>query len=149
MKESLEYNTERNFLVISEYGRNVQKMVEYAMQETDREKRNRLAQALIALMGNLNPHLRDIADYKHKLWDHLFFISNFKLDVDSPFPIPTSEILDVKPEKLLYKTKKFKYMHYGRNIEMIIEKIATLEDGPSRTRLTEGIAQHMKKCYHI
>ncbi len=143
----MEYNTTRGRLVIPEYGRNVQKMIEAAVQEPDKEKRNNLAKVIIRVMGQINPHLRDVADFNHKLWDHLFIISDFKLDVDSPFPIPTSEILDVKPEKLLYKTKKFKYMHYGRNIEMIIEKIATLEDGPSRTRLTEGIAQHMKKCY--
>jgi len=143
----MEYNTTRGRLIIPEYGRNVQKMIEAAVNEQDREQRNKLARVIIKVMGQINPHLRDIADFNHKLWDHLFIISEFKLDVESPYPIPTSQILDVKPEKLLYKTKKFKYMHYGRNIEMIIEKIATLEDGPIRTRLSEGIAQHMKKSY--
>ena len=143
----MEYNTTRGRLIIPEYGRNVQKMIEAAVKEPDREQRNKLARVIIKVMGQINPHLRDIADFNHKLWDHLFIISEFKLDVESPYPIPTSQILDVKPEKLLYKTKKFKYMHYGRNIEMIIEKIATLEDGPIRTRLSEGIAQHMKKSY--
>ena len=143
----MEYNTTRGRLIIPEYGRNVQKMIEAAVKEQDREQRNKLARVIIKVMGQINPHLRDIADFNHKLWDHLFIISEFKLDVESPYPIPTSQILDVKPEKLLYKTKKFKYMHYGRNIEMIIEKIATLEEGPIRTRLSEGIAQHMKKSY--
>ncbi len=143
----MEYNTTRGRLIIPEYGRNVQKMIEAAVKEQDREQRNKLARVIIKVMGQINPHLRDIADFNHKLWDHLFIISEFKLDVESPYPIPTSQILDVKPEKLLYKTKKFKYMHYGRNIEMIIEKIATLEEGPIRTRLSEGIAHHMKKSY--
>ena len=143
----MEYNTTRGRLIIPEYGRNVQKMIENAVAEPDRDKRNNLARIIIKVMGQINPHLRDIADFNHKLWDHLFIISDFKLDVDSPYPIPTSQILDIKPEQLSYKTKKFRYMHYGRNIEMIIEKISTLEEGPIRTRLSEGIAQHMKKSY--
>jgi len=97
-----EYNTQREKMFISEYGRNIQKMVDYAVKEDDRNKRNKLAQALITLMGNLNPHLRDVADYKHKLWDHLFIISDFKLDVDSPYTIPTRESVQQKPEMLDY-----------------------------------------------
>ena len=146
MKESLEYNTERNFLVISEYGRNVQKMVEYALQETDRDKRNRLAQALIALMGNLNPHLRDIVDYKHKLWDHLFFISNFKLDVDSPYPIPTAETLSSKPDALGYPQNKIRFRFYGKNVELMIKKATEMEDGPVKTAYINMIGTFMKNA---
>ncbi len=146
MKESLEYNTERNFLVISEYGRNVQKMVEYAMEEMDRDKRNRLAQALIALMGNLNPHLRDIADYKHKLWDHLFFISNFKLDVDSPYPIPTAETLTSKPDALGYPQNRIRFRFYGKNVELLIQKATEMEDGPVKTAYINMIGTFMKNA---
>ena len=146
MKESLEYNTERNHLVISEYGRNIQKMVEYALKETDREKRNKLAQALIALMGNLNPHLRDIADYKHKLWDHLFVISNFQLDVDSPYPIPTAETITKKPEGLNYPQNKIRFRFYGKNVEMMIQKATEMEDGPVKTAYINMIGTFMKNA---
>jgi hypothetical protein len=146
MKDSLEYNTERNHLNISEYGRNIQKMVEYAMRENDREKRNRLAQALIALMGNLNPHLRDIADYKHKLWDHLFVISDFKLDVDSPYPIPTSETITKKPDSLNYPQNRIRFRFYGKNVEMMIQKATEMEDGPVKTAYINMIGTFMKNA---
>jgi hypothetical protein len=146
MKESLEYNTERNYLNISEYGRNIQKMVEYAMKESDRDKRNRLAQALIALMGNLNPHLRDIADYKHKLWDHLFVISGFKLDVDSPYPIPTSETITKKPDSLNYPQNRIRFRFYGKNVELMIQKATEMEDGPVKTAYINMIGTFMKNA---
>jgi len=146
MNKSLEYNTERNLLHISEYGRNIQKMVEYAVAEQDREKRNRLAQALIALMGNLNPHLRDIADYKHKLWDHLFVISDFKLDVDSPYPIPTPETISQKPDSLTYPQHKIRFRFYGKNVEMMIEKATGMEDGPVKTAYINMIGTFMKNA---
>ena len=97
-----DYNTRRPQMVIPEYGRNIQKMVEHAINTTDREERNKIANAIISVMGQLNPHLRDIADFKHKLWDHLFIISDFKLDVDSPYPIPEKEEIMRKPEKMAY-----------------------------------------------
>lgn len=146
MKESLEYNTERNHLNISEYGRNIQKMVEYAMKEDNREKRNRMAQALIALMGNLNPHLRDIADYKHKLWDHLFVISDFRLDVDSPYPIPTRDTITRKPDSLPYPQNRIRFRFYGKNVEMMIRKATEMEDGPVKTAYINMIGTFMKNA---
>lgn len=143
----MEYNSTRNKLIIAEYGRNVQKMIEYAVSVEDREKRNQLAKGIIRVMGQINPHLRDVADFTHKLWDHLFIISDFKLDVDSPYPIPSSEILNVTPEKLPYSDKKFAFRHYGRNIELMIEKATAMEEGPAKERVVHLIANHLKKSY--
>jgi hypothetical protein len=143
----MEYNSTRNKLIIAEYGRNVQKMIEYAVSVEDREKRNQLAKGIIRVMGQINPHLRDVADFTHKLWDHLFIISDFKLDVDSPYPIPSAEILNVKPEKVPYADKKFAFRHYGRNIELMIEKATAMEEGPAKERVVHLIANHLKKSY--
>ena len=98
----MEYNTTRDKLVLPEYGRNVQNMICHAMEIADRDERNRAAQAIIEVMGQLNPHLRDVDDYRHKLWTHLFLMSNFQLDVDSPYEIPKKEELATKPERLEY-----------------------------------------------
>ena len=143
----MEYNSTRNKLIIAEYGRNVQKMIEHAVSVEDREKRNQLAKGIIRVMGQINPHLRDVADFTHKLWDHLFIISEFKLDVDSPYPIPSEEILNIKPEQVPYTDKKFAFRHYGRNIELMIEKATAMEDGPAKDRIVQLIANHLKKSY--
>lgn len=143
----MEYNTSRGKLMIPEYGRNVQKMIDFATTIEDREKRNQYAQIIIRVMGQINPHLRDVADFTHKLWDHLFYISNFRLDVDSPYPKPTPETLDIKPEKIPYSDKKFLYRHYGRNIELMIEKISSMEDSPQKEKLIQMVAHHLKKSY--
>jgi len=143
----MEYNSTRNKLIIAEYGRNVQKMIEHAVNTEDRDKRNQLAKVIIRVMGQINPHLRDVADFTHKLWDHMFIISDFKLDVDSPYPIPNSEILNIKPEQVPYADKKFAFRHYGRNIELMIEKATTMEEGPSKERIVQLIANHLKKSY--
>ncbi len=143
----MEYNTSRSKMTISEYGRNIHKMIEYIMSFDDREKRNQLAQATINVMGQLNPHLRDVNDFKHKLWDHLFIMSDFKLDVDSPYPIPSPETLTRKPEPLQYATSKVTYKHYGRHIERIIDKACDLEDGHMKDSLVQMIANHLKKSY--
>ena len=116
---SLEYNTERGKLLISEYGRSIQKMIEVAVAEPNKEKRQSIANEIIRLMGQLNPHLRDVVDYKHKLWDHLFVMSDFKLDVDSPYPMPTKESLLQKPDALNYPQSRIKYRFYGKNIAEI------------------------------
>jgi hypothetical protein len=108
-------------------------MVEVAVAEPDRDKRNRLAGALIQLMGMLNPHLRDVADYKHKLWDHLFVISDFKLDVDSPYPIPTRESIAIKPDMMKYPQRRIRYRFYGKNIEQMISRAGEMPEGPSKT----------------
>lgn len=143
----MEYNTSRSKMSISEYGRNIQKMIEYIMSFDDREKRNQLTRATINVMGQLNPHLRDVNDFKHKLWDHLFIMSDFKLDVDSPYPIPSANILTRKPEPLGYSSNNITFKHYGRHIERIIEKACELEEGAEKSTLIKLIANHMKKSY--
>lgn len=143
----MEYNTTRELLPITEYGRNVKKMIDYAVSVEDREKRNRLAKAIVMVMSQLNPQMRDNSEYKHKLWDHLFFLSDFKLDVDSPFPIPSKHIIESKPEKVAYPSHNITFKHYGKNIEKIIQKIMETEDAPKREALTMVIANHMKKSY--
>lgn len=143
----MEYNTSRSKMNISEYGRNIQKMIEYIMSIDDREKRNNLTRATINVMGQLNPHLRDVNDFKHKLWDHLFIMSDFKLDVDSPYPIPSAQSLARKPERLEYTSNDVAFKHYGRYIERIIEKAIAMGDGQEKDALTKLIANHLKKSY--
>jgi hypothetical protein len=145
MQQLPEYNTDRGTMFISEYGRNIQKMVEFAVNEPDREKRNKLALALITLMGNLNPHLRDVADYKHKLWDHLFIISNFKLDVDSPYTIPTAETIRSKPQMMDYPQQRIRFRFYGKNIENMIKEAADMEEGPVKAGFINLIGSFMKQ----
>ena len=132
---------------ISEYGRNIQKMIEHIMTVEDREKRNQLTRATINVMGQLNPHLRDVNDFKHKLWDHLFIMSDFKLDVDSPYPKPSAQMLARRPERLAYPANNITFKHYGRHIERIIEKACELEPGEEKTALIRLIANHLKKSY--
>ena len=143
----MEYNTSRSKMSISEYGRNIQKMIAHIMSIDDREKRNQLTRATINVMGQLNPHLRDVNDFKHKLWDHLFIMSDFKLDVDSPYPIPNANILSRKPERLEYASNNITFKHYGRHIERIIEEACEMEDGPEKDALIKLIANHLKKSY--
>lgn len=143
----MEYNTQLPHLIIPEYGRNIQGMIEYCCTIKDKDERNLCARAIIQVMGQLNPHLRDVADFTHKLWDHLFIISNFKLDVDSPYPKPTPETFIGKPKQLSYPSGKIKYKHYGKTIEHIIKKATELNDGPEKDELTRLIANHLKKSY--
>src|SRR5450432_2295899 len=145
--ENMEYNTTRNHLVIREYGRHIQKMVEYLLTLEDREKRQKNAYALIELMGFLNPHLKNVEDFRHKLWDHLFLISDFKLDVESPYPIPTRETLKAKPAPLPYPKRYPKYNHLGKNIEIVIDKALKEEDGEKRQGFANAIAYYMKLTY--
>lgn len=142
-----DYNTRRAHLVLPEYGRNIQKMVEHLLTIEDREERNRAARAVIAVMGNLNPHLRDVADFKHKLWDHLAIISDFKLDIDSPYETPTPELLAEKPKKIPYNQKPIRFKHYGHSIVLMIDKAVEMEDGEEKQDLVKMIAYHMKKSY--
>ncbi len=145
--ENMEYNTTRNHLIIREYGRHIQKMVEYLLTLEDREKRQKNAYALIELMGFLNPHLKNVEDFRHKLWDHLFLISDFKLDVESPYPIPTRETLKAKPAPLPYPKRYPKYNHLGKNIEVVIDKALAEEDGEKRQGFANAIAYYMKLTY--
>lgn len=142
----MDYNTQRKKLALPEYGRHIQQMVDYITGIEDRDERNRLAKALIGVMGNLNPHLRDINDFKHKLWDHLFIMSDFKLDIDSPYPIPSKEEYQEKPKQIPYPKNPIKYKHYGRVIELMIEKAIEMEEGAEKEALKQLIANQMKKA---
>ena len=143
----LEYNSSRNKLVISEYGRHIQKLVEHALTLKDKEERQKMANGIIDIMGELNPQFRDVADFKHKLWDHLFVISNFELDVDSPYEKPIIEKLFEKPEPLAYPNSKIKYNHYGKIIELMIDEAVKMEDQELKSKLVIAIANQMKKSY--
>jgi len=143
----MEYNTQLEKLIIPEYGRNIQNMIEYCISIKERDERNICAKAIIQVMGQLNPHLRDIADFNHKLWDHLFIISQFKLDVDSPYPLPNAETFISKPERMNYPSGKIRYKHYGKTIEEIIKKAKVMPQGAERDELTRQIANHLKKSY--
>lgn len=142
-----DYNSTRNKLILSEYGRNVQNMVKYIVALPTKEERNRYAQVVIDLMGFLNPHLRDVADFKHKLWDHLHIISDFQIDVDSPYPKPSMEVIHLKPEPLKYPHQRIKYKHYGKTIELMIEKAKSIEEPERRQHMVQAIANFMKMAY--
>jgi len=143
----MEYNTSLKKLLLPEYGRNIQNMVDHIMAIEDRDLRNIAAQSIIDVMGNLYPYLRDIPDFKHKLWDHLAIMTNFQLDIDYPYDPPTPSILAGKPHRIPYNNGGIKYKHYGRIVEMMIKRAAEYEEGPEKDSLVQMIADHMKKCY--
>lgn len=145
----MEYNTSRDKLMLPEYGRNVQNMIHHAMEIEDREERNRAAQAIIEVMGQLNPHLRDVDDFKHKLWTHLFIMSDFQLDVDSPYEIPKREILDEKPQLMEYPKHRIRYGHYGAYTQKILETAADMTSEDEKKYLSETMANFMKKQFLI
>lgn len=144
---NFDYNSTRNKLILSEYGRNVQNMVAYICTLPTKEERNRYAQVVIDLMGFLNPHLRDVADFKHKLWDHLHIISDFKIDVDSPYPLPVPGAIRSKPEILAYPQHRIRYKHYGKTVEKMIAKALELEDEDQKQQMSQSIANFMKMAY--
>ena len=145
--ETLLYNTQRTPLIIPEYGRHVQIMINQIMETKEREERNKMASAVIGIMGNMNPHLRDVPDFQHKLWDQLFIMSNFGLDVDCPFEKPLKEVLEQKPGRLSYPQKTPEYRFYGNNIKSMITFAMGWEDGDLKNALILNIANHMKKCF--
>ena len=147
-KHKMTYNTQQEHLIIPEYGRNVQKLVEYACTIKNKEERNKTANSIIAIMGRLNPNLRD-TDFRHKLWDHLYIISNFKLDVDSPYPKPAKEVLTKKPEKVAYPAGKIRFKHYGKAVEKLIEKASGMKNGEEKSAFIDAIANLMKKSYLV
>lgn len=147
MIDNLEYNTERTKLIIPEYGRHLHKMIDQALSCNDRNERNNIAKAIIGVMGNLNPHLRDVPDFQHKLWDQLFIMSDFKLDVDSPYPLPSKEEFSQRPDKLNYPQNFPKYRFYGNNIKRMIDVAIDWEEGEMKKQLIYVIANHMKKCF--
>jgi hypothetical protein len=145
--DDMEYNTTRNHLIMREYGRHIQKMIEYLLTIEDKETRQRNAYAVIELMGFLNPHLKNVEDFRHKLWDHLFLISDFKLDVESPYPIPTRETLKAKPKPLPYPKRYPKFSHLGKNLELVINKALKEENPEKRQGFANSIAYYMKLAY--
>ena len=147
MPDQFDYNSTRSKLLLSEYGRNVQNMVKYIVALPTKDERNRYAAVVIELMGFLNPHLRDVADFKHKLWDHLHIISNYELDVDSPYPKPLPEAIHLKPEPLRYPNQRIRYKHYGKTIELMIEKAKSIEEPERKRHMIQSIANFMKMAY--
>ena len=146
--DKMEYNTTRNHLIMREYGRHIQKMIEYLVTLEDKEKRQRNAQAVIELMGFLNPHLKNVEDFRHKLWDHLFLISDFKLEVSSPYPIPTRETLRARPKPLKYPKRYPKLSHLGKNLEIVINKALAEENPEKRNGFANAVAYYMKLAYN-
>lgn len=144
---NLEYNSLRSHLIIPEYGRHLQKLVDQMVVIEDRDRRNKAAKYIISVMGTLNPHLRDVPDFQHKLWDQLFIMADFNLEVDSPYPTPNRELLNKKPEKLAYPQNFPKYRYYGNNIKYMIDVANKWEDNDLKKTLILVIANHMKKCY--
>jgi hypothetical protein len=142
-----DYNTSRKKLALPEYGRNVHNMVELLLDMEDRDRRNLAAQALIDVMGNLNPYLRDVPDFKHKLWDHLAIMADFKLDIDYPYSPPSRDILTERPHKVPYCQRDIKYRHYGHTMELMIRKALEFEEGKEKDILVSQLANHMKKSY--
>jgi hypothetical protein len=149
MNTSLEYNTQKDELVIREYGRNVQNMIKHCKTIEDAEDRNKCAQALIKVMGQLNPHLRDVEDFTHKLWAHLFILADFDLDVESPYPIPSRESVVSKPNLMAYPQSEIKYGHYGKLAEEWVAAAVKMEDGDEKQFLVNRLANMLKASYLI
>ena len=147
MTFDLEYNSERPLMIIPEYGRHIQKLVDHCVGLGTKEERNKMAKAIVDVMGNLQPHLRDVPDFKHKLWDQLHIMSDFRLDADSPYETPSKEELQEKPEPLNYPKSASKYRFYGNNIQIMIDTALTWEAGEMKDALVYTIANHMKKCF--
>lgn len=144
---NFDYNSTRPKLILAEYGRNVQNMVDYICTLPTKEERNKYAQVVIDMMGVLNPHLRDVSDFKHKLWDHLYIISDFKIDVDSPYPVPTREEIVHKPETLDYPQHNIRIKHYGFTVEKMIEKAISRPESEEKNKMVLSIANFMKMAY--
>ena len=146
-KHGLEYNSQREDLIISEYGRHLQKMVQHCTTIEDREERNKVARDIIDIMGQLFPHLRDVDDFKHKLWDHLFIMSKFQLDVDSPYPKPEPQQFLEKPQRIDYPKGKIRYGHYGRLVPTFIGEALKSDSAEDRKSMAVVIANLMKRSY--
>lgn len=146
-EQVMTYNSERTDLIIPEYGRSIHNMVNFALSIADREERNKVAKAIISVMGQLFPYLRDIEDFNHKLWDHLHIMADFKLDVDSPYPKPERETFLTKPDRIEYPSGRIRFGHYGKIVQEMINKASEMEDGEEKTAFTASIANLMKRHY--
>ena len=140
----MEYNSQRGFLRLKEYGRHIQNLVEHAISLDNKAERQDVVNHIIHIMGNLNPHLKNVDDFKHLLWDHLHIMADFKLDVESPYPLPSKEVLFAKPEKFYYPAKVNRFRHYGKNIVSMIDKATEMEEGDKKQGYTKCIANYMK-----
>ena len=145
----MEYNTNRTKLLMPEYGRNIQMMVEYCKSLPSKEERNEVAKTIVEFMGQRNPHLRDEENYKHKLWDHLYILADYDLDVDAPYPFPTKEEIDQKPNRMDYPSFENEYKFYGKSILQLIDRAIELEEGEEKEALIQVIANNMKKSYNV
>lgn len=143
----MNYNTSRPRMIIPEYGRHIQKLIDHAVKIENRDERNEMTVAIIDVMGQLNPHLRDVADFNHKLWDHIQIMSDFKLEVDAPYPIPKKEELQTKPNKMPYPKNNIRFKHYGRGVELLVQEAIEMEEGEEKEALILSIANLMKKHY--
>ena len=143
----MRYNTKEKRLTLPEYGRNIQNMVDHCVSISDREERTRCANTIVNIMGNMFPHLRDVNDFKHILWDHLAIMADFALDIDYPYEVIKKEDLFLKPDRLPYPQGKFAYKHYGKNLEKMIERATEFEDGEQKEYLVSLLANHMKKSF--
>ena len=146
-KEGIKYNTEREKLIISEYGRNIQIMIKHLLEIEDREKRTEAAHFIVSVMAQMHPQVKESNDYIHKLWDHLYIISDYKLDVDSPFAPPQQGIIVSKPEHVGYPKHDIKQGHYGNYIKEFLNKIKEIEEGPKKEALLLAVANQMKRDY--
>ena len=143
----MKYNTEEKKLVMPEYGRNIQNMVDYCITIQDREERKRCADTIINIMGNMFPHLRDVNDFKHILWDHLAIMADFKLDIDYPYEIVKKEDLYSRPPRIPYNNSRIRYRHYGKTLEKMIQKATEFEPGVEKDQLIKLLATQMKKSF--
>ncbi len=143
----MQYNTTLSPIIVPEYGRNIQKMIDFACTVEEREERNKVAQSIVKVMGQVNSQYKHSEDFLQKLWDHLFIISNFRLDVDSPYPVPEKEKLQKKPEKIEYPSRKIKYRHYGHSVEQFIRRGTEMEEGDEKDSFIYYLANMMKKNY--
>lgn len=141
----LAYNTQKKKLILPEYGRNIHRMIDYCLSIEDRAERTRCANAIVNIMGNLFPHLRDIDDFRHKLWDHLAIMSDFRLDIDYPYEVIRKEKLDDKPARVPYAGGSIRYRHYGKLLEKMLQKSEEMPEGEERDQLLVYLANHMKK----
>lgn len=141
------YNTQQKKLPLPEYGRSIQNMVDFALTIDDRNERQRCANTIINIMGNMFPHLRDVPDFKHKLWDHLAIMSDFNLDIDYPYEIVKKENMNSRPGIIPYPSTKIRYRHYGRTLEVLIKKALEFPEGDEKNNLVAMIANHMRKDY--
>ncbi len=146
-KEGLKYNTERDQLIISEYGRNIQIMIKHLLEIEDRKKRTEAAHFIVNVMAQMNPQVKESNDYIHKLWDHLYIISDYQLDVDGPFDPPQKDVIVAKPEHVCYQKNNIKHGHYGHYTKELLKEIEKIEEGPKRDALLLAMANQMKRDY--